>query len=84
MKNGYESHYMKITRGGSMVGVACFNVDHTHLADFRGYLRHLTVLNIDDFSPALQACLSFIWTNTVADNIRVDLVHIADGPEPDA
>ena len=81
MENGYEMHFMKIQQGGEMKGLVFFNMDHTQQTEFRAYIRHVSVLDKDDFSPAISAIVEFIWNELNADTIRIDLYHYKDGDE---
>ena len=55
MENGYEAHYMKLEQGGEMKGMVFFNIDHTQQTEFRAYIRHVSVLDKEQFSEAIQA-----------------------------
>ena len=77
MLDGYERHYVQISSpNGSQEGLACINIDHTCQAEFRAYLRHISVK--EKFSEALQLVVDFIWNNMCVDTIRLDLFHFVD------
>jgi hypothetical protein len=61
MKNGYEQHYLKFTKGKEVEGLLCVNIDHNQQSEFRGYIRHLSVVDRTKYSEALQIALDFIW-----------------------
>ena len=54
MKNGYDQHYLKFTRGKEIEGFVCFNLDHTWQNDFRAYIRHISVVDKTKFEEALK------------------------------
>jgi len=79
MLDGYERHYVQISSpNGSQEGLACINIDHTCQAEFRAYLRHISVKDKEKFSEALQLVVDFIWNNMCVDTIRLDLFHFVD------
>ena len=81
MKNGYDQHYLKFTRGKEIEGFVCFNLDHTWQNDFRAYIRHISVVDKTKFEEALKIAVQFIWENLYSDTIRVDVFHFR--PEGD-
>ena len=58
-----------------------FNIDQTQQAEFRAYIRHITVLEKEDFGPAILAVVDFIWKELNADTIRIDLYHYKENEE---
>lgn len=54
MARGYEPHYMKLVQSdGQMLGLAFFNIDHSYQAEFRAYIRHLSVTDKTRWSDAI-------------------------------
>lgn len=81
MKSGYEAHYMKIMKGSTMIGLTCFNIDPTMQTEFRAYLRHFSVKNLDDIKEAVKAVSYYIFDNLNSDTIRTDIYHYKESPE---
>lgn len=75
MNFGYEGHYMKILKGAEMVGILCFNIDHTIQTEFRGYIRHLTVNDKEHYAQVVKESANYIFNEINADTIRVDIQH---------
>lgn len=50
MQNGYEGHYLKFERNGEIKGLLLINMDHNCQTEFRAYIRHLTVIDKNDFN----------------------------------
>jgi hypothetical protein len=63
MKNGYEQHFLKFIKGKEVEGLLCVNIDHNQSSEFRGYIRHLSVVNRINFKESLQLAVDFIWQN---------------------
>lgn len=78
MQNGYEAHYLALKKGRDLLGLVLINMDHTYQNDFRAYLRHISVKNLDNFGLLLKLAVQFIWDNLHADTIRVDLYHYSE------
>lgn len=76
--NGYERHYLKFTQNGQLAGLALFNVDYTAANEFRGYIRHISTLNMETLASAVELTINFIWKNMFCQNIRIELFHIKD------
>ena len=81
MSFGYYPHFLKIMNGPSQVGLLCFNQDHTHLQDFRAYLRHISTTEESLLEEAIKEASSFIFGTLGADTIRVDLFHFNQGED---
>lgn len=58
-----------------VIGVLCFNIDHTIQTECRAYIKHLTCTKSDQYENLVKESANFIWDNTFADCIRADLYH---------
>jgi hypothetical protein len=76
--NGYERHYLKLTQGGKFAGLALTNIDHSAANEFRGYIRHISVVNFSLLQNSLEAVIDFLWRRVYCQNIRVEIYHIKD------
>ena len=61
------------------------NIDHENQADFRAYIRHISVIDKNKFPEILQLVIEYAWSSMYADNIRINLHHFKpenslDGP----
>jgi hypothetical protein len=66
---------MKLSQDGKDLGVLCFNMDHHCQTDFRAYIKHISVKDMQIFPQALDVCLGYIWDKLQANSIRIDLYH---------
>jgi len=78
MKFGYDAHYLKILKENQMIGVLCFNIDHTQLSEYRAYIRHLTVTDTDLYAQVVKETANFIFNEVHADCIRADIHHFKE------
>ena len=78
MLNGYEGHYLKFQKKGETAGILLVNMDHSCQTEFRAYIRHISVVDKNDFDEALKAAVEFIWHQMYAETIRIDLYHFKD------
>jgi hypothetical protein len=78
--NGYERHYIKLMLAGSKEpqGLAVFNVDHTTQGEFRGYIRHLSTVDVTKLQKAAELVINFIWKTVYCQHIRLELFHKQD------
>jgi hypothetical protein len=53
-------------------------MDHSCQTEFRAYIRHISVVDKNDFDEALKAAVEFIWHQMYAETIRIDLYHFKD------
>jgi hypothetical protein len=53
---GYERHFIKLTIPSSKEtqGIAIFNVDHTAQGEFRGFIRHISTLDVSKLQKAVE------------------------------
>ena len=45
MAQGYDGHYIKISKSGDVDGLLCVNLDHTCQTEFRAYIRHFSMVD---------------------------------------
>lgn len=84
MRFGYEAHYLKVLKGRQMLGLLCFNIDHTHQSEIRAYIRHLTVNDRELYPLIVKEAANFIFNQTHCDCIRVDIHHFKESDAEDA
>ena len=84
MKFGYDANYLKVMDGEEMLGILCFNLDHSHVEDYRGYIRHLTVSDKDKYTDVVKEAANYIFEELACDSIRVDIHHFKQSEADDA
>lgn len=78
--HGYERHFIKLTAPGNkeIQGVALFNIDHTAAGEYRGYIRHLSTVDISKMQRAVEQVVEFMWKTVYCQHIRVELYHLKE------
>lgn len=78
--NGYERHYLKFMLSGSkeVQGLAIFNLDHTMQGEFRGYIRHISTVDVSKLQKAAEKVVDTIWKTLYCQHIRLELFHQQD------
>ena len=59
------------------------NIDHENQADFRAYIRHISVIDKSKFPEILPLVIEYAWSSMYADNIRINLHHFKPENTPD-
>jgi hypothetical protein len=83
MQNGYDQNYLKLTLKGEIAGLVCMNIDHENKADFRAYIKHISVLDKTKFTEILPLVIDYAWSNMYADSIRINVHHFKPDGNPE-
>ena len=59
------------------------NIDHENKAEFRAYIRHLSVVDKSKFSEVLPLVIEYAWASMYADTIRINVHHFKPEGNPE-